>query len=88
MTDGATTHRDIAAEVIASLAAMVGREVAELSEETRLFDDLYFDSTSVLELLMRLEEDLGVEFDPETLQPADFEKVGSLVAYVRREAGA
>ncbi|OEJ97327.1 acyl carrier protein [Streptomyces thermolilacinus] len=88
MTDRATTHRDIAVEVIASLAAMVGRDVSELSEETRLFDDLYFDSTSVLELLMRLEEDLGVEFDPETLQPADFEKVGSLVAYVRREAGA
>ncbi|AOT57683.1 MULTISPECIES: acyl carrier protein [Streptomyces] len=88
MTDGATAHRDIAAEVIASLAAMVGRDASELSEETRLFDDLYFDSTSVLELLMRLEEDLGVEFDPETLQPADFEKVGSLVAYVRREAGA
>ncbi|MEV2200084.1 phosphopantetheine-binding protein [Streptomyces fradiae] len=88
MTDGATAHRDITAEVIASLAAMVGRDASELSEETRLFDDLYFDSTSVLELLMRLEEDLGVEFDPETLQPADFEKVGSLVAYVRREAGA
>ncbi|MFD3538315.1 acyl carrier protein [Streptomyces sp. NPDC058662] len=88
MTDGAIGHRDITVEVIASLAAMVGRDASELSEETRLFDDLYFDSTSVLELLMKLEEDLGVEFDPETLQPADFEKVAGLVAYVRREAEA
>ncbi|MHA5049077.1 acyl carrier protein [Streptomyces sp. SD15] len=84
MTDRTTEHRDITAEVIGTVAAMVQRAPAELSPETRLFDDLYFDSTNVLELLMQLETELGVEFDPETLEPSDFEKVGSLVDYVRR----
>ncbi|MFJ8004002.1 acyl carrier protein [Streptomyces fagopyri] len=84
MTGRATERRDITAEVIATLAGMVQRDPAELSPETRFFDDLYFDSTNVLELLMQLETDIGVEFDPEILEPSDFEKVGSLVDYVRR----
>ncbi|MFF8726185.1 acyl carrier protein [Streptomyces sp. NPDC015171] len=84
MTDRTTEHRDITAEVIATVAGMVQRDPAELSPETRFFDDLYFDSTNVLELLMQLETDLGVEFDPELLEPSDFEKVGGLVDYVRR----
>ncbi|MEU8890061.1 acyl carrier protein [Streptomyces sp. NPDC048442] len=87
-----TTHTGPSADLaritqtmITALAEMRGREASSLSADTRLFDDLGFDSTSVLELLMRLEDDLGFEFDPETLEPDDFETVGSLAAQAARQ---
>jgi len=85
-----TLPADIDSAVIRSLAQMISRDPGSITTQTRFFEDLSFDSTSVLELLMQLETDLGVEFDVETLEPADFDTVGALVAYVARqsEAGA
>ncbi|MFI1357767.1 acyl carrier protein [Streptomyces sp. NPDC020898] len=80
--------RDIAAEVTGSLARMLGRAPETFSPTTRLVQDLDFDSTNVLELLMRVEADLGVEFDPDTFGPSAFETVDSLVGYVRRHLDA
>lgn len=70
--------------VIRSVATLLDQEAASISPRTRLFEDLALDSTGVLELLMQLETDLGTEFDPETLEPADFETVESLVAYAAK----
>jgi acyl carrier protein len=67
---------------------MLTREPESITPEMRFFEDLDFDSTSVLELLMQLETDLGVEFDAETLEPADFETVRSLVSYVAAQSAA
>ncbi|SDC50051.1 acyl carrier protein [Streptomyces prasinopilosus] len=72
------------AEVTGTLARMVGREPDSLPPSTRLVQDLDFDSTSVLELLMAVEAELGIEFDPDTFGPGSFETVESVVAYVRR----
>jgi acyl carrier protein len=55
---------------------------AGLSEKDRLFEDLHLDSTGVLELLMALEESLGIEVDPENLDMDDFQTVGSLTDYL------
>jgi acyl carrier protein len=55
---------------------------AGLAEQSRLFDDLDLDSTGVLELLMALEENLGIEVDPEKLDMDDFQTVGSLTDYL------
>lgn len=74
--------------VINSLAQMLKQDPAGITASTRFFEDLQFDSTSVLELLMELEIDLGVEFDVETLEPADFDTVGALVSYVARQSEA
>jgi acyl carrier protein len=79
---------DLDAGVIRSLAHMLSRDPESITTEMRFFEDLSFDSTSVLELLMQLETDLGVEFDVETLEPTDFETVGALVAYVARQSEA
>jgi len=68
--------------VIRTIAQLLNQEVEFISPSTRLFEDLALDSTGVLELLMQLETDLGAEFDPETLEPDDFETVESLVTYV------
>ncbi|MDX2525287.1 acyl carrier protein [Streptomyces europaeiscabiei] len=81
--DDALTHA-----VIHSVATLLDQEVTSISPQTRLFEDLALDSTGVLELLMQLEDDLGTEFDPETLEPADFETVESLVAYAAKQAEA
>ena len=55
---------------------------AGLAEQSRLFEDLHLDSTGVLELLMALEENLGIEVDPESLDMDDFQTVGSLTDYL------
>ncbi len=68
--------------VIRSLAKVLGSELSGATTQTRLFEDLALDSTSVLELLMAIEEELGVEFDPDTLEMQHFATIGSLSEYV------
>jgi acyl carrier protein len=79
---------DVSEEIIRVLASMSSSDPSALSRQTRLFDDLAFDSTTVLEFLMQLEDTLGVEFDPFTLTPEDFETVGALLDYVTGQRGA
>ncbi|WP_194910785.1 acyl carrier protein [Catenulispora rubra] len=65
-----------------SLSEVLNREVPELGEDARLFEDLALDSTGVIELLMVLEDSVGLEIDPEELGPEVFKTVGSLASYV------
>lgn len=79
-------------EVIARIAATLGEvleePVTDPSEDTRLFEDLHLDSTSILEVLMGLEDSVGVEVDPEKLEMDDFRSIGSLADYLLRNAPA
>lgn len=68
--------------IAAALARVLKRDAEGIGESTRLFEDLGLDSTSVLELLLEVEDDLGVEFDADTLEQHHFETVGTLAAYV------
>jgi acyl carrier protein len=70
------------------LGAMVGRDPATLSDDTRLFAELGMDSTNALELLMQLEDELGVRIDADSLEQSDLETVGSLTGYFAQQAGA
>jgi acyl carrier protein len=76
---------EIIEHVKVTLSVVLNTEVAELSEESRLFEDLALDSTSVIELLMALEDTIGLEIDPDELEPETFRTVGSLADYI--EAG-
>ncbi|MFI5808663.1 AMP-binding protein [Streptomyces sp. NPDC051561] len=76
---------DIVEQIRVALCSALGREVTELSETTSLFEDLAVDSSSVLELLLTLEELVGLEIDPEALEPEIFETVGSLADYVESD---
>lgn len=67
--------------VKAALAEVLQRALPEVGEHTRLFEDLHLDSTSVLELLMALEDSVDLVVDPEQLRPEDFQTIGSLVDY-------
>ena len=76
---------EIIAHLQISLSAVLNRDILELPENARLFDDLGLDSTSVIELLMALEDTINLEVDPDELEPEIFQTVGSLTDYI--EAG-
>ena len=67
----------------AALVETLGTDVPELTDDLRLFGDLGLDSTNVIELLVALEDSLGLEIDPDQLLPEAFETVGSLSDYIR-----
>ncbi|QBI52623.1 phosphopantetheine-binding protein [Streptomonospora litoralis] len=78
----AASARDrVAGRIIDALAQVLKQDPASLTAGTRLFDDLGLDSTTVLELLMRLEEELEVEFDTEGLEQHHFETVDTLTDF-------
>ncbi|MET7403672.1 phosphopantetheine-binding protein [Dactylosporangium sp. AC04546] len=74
--------QDVVAKVIDSAAVMVGRAPSSITAQSRFFEDLGFDSTTILELLMQLETDLDFDFDPDTLEADDFQSVETLARYV------
>lgn len=76
---------DTTGEVIRILARILERDPAAITAESRLFDDLAFDSTGVLELLMHLEDHFGVEFDPFLIEPRDFETIGTVTEFVNKQ---
>ena len=60
---------------------MSGR-IPAITEDSRLVEDIDMDSLSTLELLMAIEERLGVSFDPDSVNMAAFPTVGSLADFV------
>ena len=72
----------LVAAIETALSEVLEREVTGLTEETRLFEDIHLDSTSVLELLMALEDLVEISVDPETLDMDDFKSVGTLANYL------
>ncbi|TDD11073.1 acyl carrier protein [Nonomuraea deserti] len=87
MSEMKTIERSTVSNTIAGeLAAILNREVTGISDSTSLFDELGLDSTTVLELLMRLEDTLMIEFDTDTLEQHHFETVGTLADYVIEQA--
>jgi acyl carrier protein len=65
-----------------SLTMALEREIADLHETTMLFEDLGLESLGTLELLLSLEDTLGIEVDPEDLEIEVFRTVGSLADYI------
>ncbi|MHA4819233.1 acyl carrier protein [Streptomyces aculeolatus] len=87
-----TTHvdeagSDLEVKVIKSLEVVLRKDLGEATAQTKLFEELGLDSTSVLELLMTLEDDHGIEIDPETLEPEHLETVGAVCAFIAVSAG-
>lgn len=77
---------DLVRRIELALSEALERPVENLSEDVRLFDDMHLDSTSMLEVLMALEDTVGVEIDPEGLEMEDFATVGSLTEFLMRQA--
>jgi acyl carrier protein len=85
-SDADTAHTSADGETVKRIIEVLGRIVidddVQITEATRLFDDLGLDSTNIMEMLVELESELGVEFDTEALDHAYFETVGSLAGFV------
>ena len=54
----------------------------ELSEKTRLMEDLGMTSVATLELMLGLEEVLDVQIDVEEIQPDDVACLGGLADFI------
>ncbi|MBW6436418.1 acyl carrier protein [Actinoplanes hulinensis] len=83
MASEATIDRaSVVGHVIDAVVAVLNRESVQVTEHTRLIDELGLDSTNVLELLMHLEDRLDAMIDSDTLEQDHFETVGTLADYV------
>jgi acyl carrier protein len=77
-----TDRQQIFDAIVVALSDVLRQDLAGVTEETRLFDDLSLDSTSVLGLLMALEDALDMQVDPENLQQKHLETVGALAGFI------
>lgn len=76
---------EIVSHLQVSLSAVLNREVASTTPQSRLSDDLGMDSTSVIQLLMSLEDTMGLEMDLDALGPEVFRTIGSLTDYIEAQ---
>jgi acyl carrier protein len=65
-----------------ALTEVLERPVTGLDGQVKLFDDLHLDSTTMLEMLMALEDSIGLTVDPEDLDVDDFISVDTFTAFV------
>jgi 3-oxoacyl-[acyl-carrier-protein] synthase-3 len=64
------------------LGRMLGGDLPDMSEQTRLFDELGLSSSKTLELLLSLEDELDLQVDVEEIDRRDLASLGSLADFV------
>jgi acyl carrier protein len=75
-------RQEVVRAVVAALADAVGHPLPDVTEDTRLFDDLNIDSTPVLGLLMNLEDNLDIQINTDDLEQRHLRSVASLTDFV------
>lgn len=70
-----------------ALTDVLERPVTGLTGDVKLFDDLHLDSTTMLEMLMFLEDSIGLVVDPEELVADDFVSVDTFTDFVLATQG-
>lgn len=74
---------DVTDALEVALTEVLDRPVSNLTGEVRLFEDLQLDSTSMLEMLMALEDSIGLVVEPEDIDVDDFESVDTFIKFVQ-----
>lgn len=64
------------------------KTLSSFHEDARLNEDLYMDSLMILQLILHLELDLGINIPDETLVPKDFKTVGTLASFLEKQQKA
>lgn len=86
------THTLSRNELTGSIGTVLRRvlraDLPPLTDDVRLMEDLNLDSTSVLELLLEIEEELDIQIDVEGIAQEDFATLGTLVDLVTRQGMA
>lgn len=59
-------------------------EKLTLNEETRLVEDLQFDSIQIMGLLIAIEDTFGIQFDNSKLLFDNFNRIGDLLAVIEQ----
>ncbi|MBI4677661.1 MAG: acyl carrier protein [Elusimicrobia bacterium] len=79
---------DVKRKVFAYLETQRPLPGADETEKLRYdyLDTGFVDSVQVVELVMQLEDDLGVRLEPEHLQSEEFRTVGGLIQIIQRLA--
>ncbi|MGW1834922.1 acyl carrier protein [Streptomyces sp. BBFR2] len=75
-------RNDVRQALESALTDVLERPVTDLHGQVRLFDDLHLDSTTMLEMLMALEDSIGLTVDPEELEVEDFVSVDTFTDFV------
>ncbi len=57
----------------------------ELSDDASFLEEGIVDSTGVLELVLFVEDTYNIEVDDDEIVPDNFDSVGSLAAFIKRE---
>ncbi|KIF72782.1 acyl carrier protein [Streptomyces sp. 150FB] len=70
-----------------ALTDVLERPVAGLTGDVKLFADLHLDSTTMLEMLMFLEDSISLVVDPEELDADDFVSVDTFTDFVLATQG-
>ncbi|MFD5752240.1 acyl carrier protein [Streptomyces sp. NPDC059092] len=70
-----------------ALTDVLERAVTGLTGDVKLFADLHLDSTTMLEMLMFLEDSIGLVVDPEELDADDFVSVDTFTDFVLATQG-
>ena len=65
-------------KVVSAIASRVGIDASEIKAETTVREDLGMDSLDAVELIMELEEELGISMPSD--KTAELETVGEIVA--------
>ncbi|MFD9623365.1 phosphopantetheine-binding protein [Streptomyces virginiae] len=80
------SHNDaqITETITTALRPLLDDPDTPIHYDTRILDDLGVDSTTILRLLLRLEDEFHVEFDPDALFARHFATLADLTAYVRK----
>jgi acyl carrier protein len=77
-------RQNVVSAIETALTDVLERPVTGLTGEVKLFDDLHLDSTTMLEMLMGLEDSIGLVVDPEDLDADDFVSVNTFTDFVLR----
>jgi len=71
------SKKDTALEIVSKVS---GKDIEELTPETELVANLGMDSAKALELLVELEDELGIEIPDEAA--ASLNTVGDVITYI------
>lgn len=81
---------ELRSRVVASIGMLLPqvlkRDLASVPEDIRLFDELGLSSSKTLELLLALEEDLGIEVDVDEIDRGDLVSIGAFADFVTQHA--
>jgi acyl carrier protein len=81
------TTSDLHRVIAEALGGVLQRDLGDIGPETMLFDELGLDSTGVLDLMLKLEELLGIELDTDELEMGHFATVGNLARFLEAAPG-